>query len=55
MGIRLFHIITAGSVQRKEVRWMKKVLSKEVLEKEAALWKGLKKAAADNPGKACRK
>lgn len=34
---------------------MKKTLSKYVLEKEAALWNGLKKAAAENPGKVCRK
>lgn len=34
---------------------MKKMLSKDVLEKEAALWKGLKKAAEENPGKVCRK
>jgi len=34
---------------------MKKMLSKDVLEKEAALWLGLKKAAAENPGKVCRK
>ena len=34
---------------------MKKALSNEALLKEAAYWENLKKAAVDDPGKACLK
>ncbi len=34
---------------------MKKTLSNEALLKEAVYWENLKKAAADDPGKACLK
>jgi hypothetical protein len=34
---------------------MKKKIDAKYLEKEAAHWESLKKAAADNPGKVCHK
>ncbi len=34
---------------------MKKILSKEVLDREAAFWTNLKKAVKESPVKACRK
>ena len=34
---------------------MRKVVDKKVLEKEAALWAGLKKAAAEAPVRLCHK
>jgi hypothetical protein len=34
---------------------MKKVLSKEVLEKEASFWAGIKNALKESPVKSCRK
>ncbi len=34
---------------------MKKVLSKEVLDKEAALWRVMKELIKQNPGNVCRK
>ena len=34
---------------------MKKTLSREALVSEAAFWMAMKKAAAENPGKLCRK
>jgi hypothetical protein len=34
---------------------MKKVLSKEALDREASFWTSLKKALKESPVKACRK
>jgi hypothetical protein len=34
---------------------VKKALSRKALAKEAALWRGIKKAVKDNPEKVCRK
>lgn len=34
---------------------MKKALSADALLKEAAFWDDMKKAAKENPGKACQK
>jgi hypothetical protein len=34
---------------------VKKALSKEALDKEAAFWTSLKKAVKENPGKVCHK
>ncbi len=34
---------------------MKKALTREMLEKEAALWNALKELAKQNPGNICRK
>jgi hypothetical protein len=34
---------------------MKKILSKEALEKEASFWSSMKKALEESPAKSCRK
>ncbi len=34
---------------------MRKALNRKAIEKEAALWKGMKKAIEENPGKICHK
>jgi hypothetical protein len=39
----------------KEMKRMKKALSKRVLAEETALWDRLKKAARENPAKVCHK
>jgi hypothetical protein len=43
------------SVAGKEVKRMKKALSKKALDQEATFWDSLKKAAKENPGKVCHK
>ncbi len=43
------------SIEKKEVKRMKKTLSEKALAQEAALWDSLKKATKDNPAKVCHK
>jgi hypothetical protein len=51
----MISILNSRSIERKEVKRMKKALSKEALAQEAAFWESLKKATKENPGKVCHK
>ncbi len=50
-----FYAIFSLRVRKEVENRMKKALSKETLEKEAALWNAVKELAKQNPGNVCRK
>ena len=43
------------SIDRREVKRMKKTLSEEALAQEATFWDSLKNSTKENPGKVCHK